>query len=689
MNIMEYTTIGIDLGHCETAAALPRQLKNDSRYEVRRLVAENKDQVILTQVVLTDEQMRMLSGNLRPSYSELCELGEIKIGNRLPAYISDGEKFCYFKVPPKDFDKPCGNTEAAKKYGITHGQIMACYIFAFIKCLFKYNDTDLRGARPEDVVLLIGCPTTEDWTEPAAQIDYAKLIKQAANVRDVRIVPESRAAMFSSVENEKNKISAINGAVVFDFGSSTADCTYMLLGRKIIEYSWTLGASEIERQMTHEAYQTAVKSQGMFDMEMTSFADIEGQLRTAKEGYYDGQYGPNGHPMFCSFKVSGSGQYVDAPVRINDEFMKKVTGEKTIQVLCDSRTLKSGTWMSLCEAFFEEAKKKIQDSSYAVIDKNGNVDHKKCEIDTIVLTGGASKMDFIYELCRKVFSNVKIRVEDNPAHTVSNGLGWVAVSDENLDFCRTKAREYIDSIPECSISALCSSIENNIFNMIRAAAEKCTKDWADAPGDTLTLRDLGNSIQETVESPQTEAKISSLCADTIAEWKDKLSAAMADAVNTQVSELYSESVARGFVIPSDIWKSLQASSINLNGIDVSGVLEGIDVSSIGRQIAQWTTVAAATGIGATIGGPLGAGTGFIIGLLYAALLEDSNMDKARPRKKRQNTVKTVKSKIGEQKNKILDSIRKDMSNLEDGYSEQINDILTMAFEIVSLKRFEM
>ena len=683
---MKYTTIGIDIGGHETTATFPRQPNgNDSRFEMRRLVAENMDQVILTQIVLTNEQMRKLSGKLRPSYSDISQLGEMRIGNKISTYISDGEKFCYFKVPPKDFDTAYGNTDAAKEYGITHGQIMACYIFALTKCLFK-NNIELKSARPEDVVLLIGCPTTKDWIDPAAQNCYAELVKMATNVRDVRIVPESRAAMFSSAANEENKISAIKGAIVFDFGSSTADCTYMLLGRKIIEFSWTLGASEIERQMTLEAYRMAVESQGMFDFEMTSFADIEGQLCIAKEGYYDDLYGANGHPMVCSFQVSENGQYVETIIRINDELMKKVTGEKTIQVLCDSKTSKSGTWVSLCEAFFVEAKKKIQGSFYPVTDKNGNVNQQKCEIDTIVLTGGASKMGFVYDLCKRVFDGVTIRIEDNPVHTVSNGLGWVAISDDNVELCKAEAKRYIDSVPECSLNALRNSLEDNVFNKIKSIAEKCTQDWANASGDTLTLRDLGESIENTMASDQTKAEINKVCSDTISEWKDRLSTVMDDAVNQQVSRLYSESVAKGLIIPNDIWKNLQASNIDLNSINVSGILKGIDVTSIAREIGQWAIIGAAVGIGGTVG-TLGAAVGFVVGLVAASFLKDSSMDRPRKKDMRLQTVVTVRSKINEQKDKVLKSLRKDISKFDDGYSKQINDSLTVAFEIVTLKRF--
>ena len=137
---MERKTIGIDLGHCETAMAFPRQPDvNDSRYEVRRLVGEKKDQVVATQLILTNEQMKKLSGHKRPEYSLLSGLGEIRIGNKLPAYVPDGEKFCYFKVPPKYFDRPYGNTECAKECGITHGMLMACFAFALVRNIFLYN----------------------------------------------------------------------------------------------------------------------------------------------------------------------------------------------------------------------------------------------------------------------------------------------------------------------------------------------------------------------------------------------------------------------------------------------------------------------------------------------------------------------------------------------------------------------
>ena len=686
---MERKTIGIDLGHCETAMAFPRQPDvNDSRYEVRRLVGEKKDQVVATQLILTNEQMKKLSGHKRPEYSLLSGLGEIRIGNKLPAYVPDGEKFCYFKVPPKYFDRPYGNTECAKECGITHGMLMACFAFALVRNIFLYNVGDLSENDRKETDLLIGCPTTRDWTSQEAQIEYGALIKKATNVHAVRIVPESRAAMFSSVENEKIKVSALKGAVVFDFGSSTADCTYMLLGRKMIEFSWGLGASEIERQMTMAAYQKAVETNGAFHAAMTSIADVEDELRTAKESYFDHRFPPKGHPIICSFEREEDGMTVDQMIRIDDPFMKQVTAERPIHVLCDSKNTVSGSWEELCLAFFREARERISQASYTFVDASGKKQTKQCEIDTIVLTGGASRMEFIAELCREAFPEAKIQKEDNPSHTVSNGLGWVAVSDANLESCRNEARKLIDSRKSCSITALKENLESKIFDLICQTAEKCTQEWADAPGDNLSLQDLQKKITTEMNRAETKNKINAACAQIITEWKKELSSAMEEAVNGQVGRLYSEKVARGLMIPTDVWETLQAGNMKLDQMDVSNILKGIDVSSIARQIAQWAIIAAATGVGA-IFGPVGGTIGFFAGLVAAAFIGDDKLEEKRPRKKRQSAAATVKKKIRESKVQLMQEFQKDFSRFESEYSKHVDQSLTAAFEIVSLKRFSM
>lgn len=685
---MKRKTICIDLGHCETTAATPQPQADSHSYRVGRLSVEGKDQVVSTQIILTDQQMKALSGHKNPDYHLLSDMGEIKIGNNLSSYVPDGEKFCYFKVAPKDFDKPCGNTDSAKSYGITHGMVMACFAYALVDNIFKYNEDELAGIDRKDVGLLIGCPTTADWTTDKAQQSYAGLIRTATDVDDVRIVPESRAAMFSGIENENSRVSALNGAIVFDFGSSTADCTYMLLGRRIMEFSWTLGASEVERQMTIAAYQKGIKENGPFHATMTSYVENEDQLRSAKEGYYNGKYGPKGHPMFCIFEDSADGSSIEIPVKICDSFMDHATKECTIQVMCDSKTILSGTWQGLCKAFFEDAKKRVESMTYTVKDAAGTGQQKKCTLDTIVLTGGASKMDFVYDLCREVFPEITVYKEKNPSYTVSNGLGWVEISDSNVEYCIEEAEKEVGNKAECGISALKSSLGDAIFDKICTVAEGCTREWADDASDNLSIRTLEKSILKELEAEAVRSELGVLCDRKITEWKDSVSVAMEEAINTQVARLYSETVARGLVIPVDIWKDLQAGSIRNDQLNVSSILGGIDLSSVGRQIAQWTIIVIATAVGVMAGG-IGAIIGFAVGMIAAAFVSDEDLDKPRKRKDRQRVVDTVKNKIRGEKGNLMKNFEESFEQFEEEYPEMLRNSLRAAFEIVTLKRFEM
>lgn len=685
---MERKTICIDLGHCETTAGIPLPQAGSHSYRVGRLSLEGKDQVVFTQIILTGQQMKALSGHKTPDYQLLSNMGEIKIGNNLSSYVPDGEKFCYFKVAPKDFDKPCGNTDSAKAYCITHGMVMACFAYALVDNIFKYNEDELAGTDRRDVDLLIGCPTTVDWTADKAQQAYARLIRTAANVHNVRIVPESRAAMFSGVENGKNRVSALNGAIVFDFGSSTADCTYMLLGRKMMEFSWTLGAAEVERQMTIAAYQKGVKENGPFNVTMTSFMENEDQLRTEKEEYYNGKYGPKGHPMYCTFEDSVNGSTIEVPMRIYDSFMDRVTKGCEIQVLCDSKTTLHGTWQRLCRTFFETAKKRLESMTYTVKDAAGTEQEKKCTLDTIMLTGGASNMKFVYNLCREVFPKVTVYKENNPSYTVSNGLGWVQISDSNVEYCIEEAEKEVRSKTECGISALKKSLSDAIFDKICTVAEGCTREWADNVRDDLSIRTLEESILKELEAEAVQSELRNLCNQKIAEWKDCVSSAMEEAINTQVARLYSETVARGLVIPMDIWKDLQAGSIRNDQLNVSNILSGIDLTSVGMQIAQWTIIMIATAVGAIVGWG-GAIVGFVVGAFAAAFVSDEDLDKPRKRKDRQRVVDTVKKKIRDEKGNLMKNFGESFKQFEEEYPEMLLNSLRAAFEIVTLKRFEM
>lgn len=670
-------TVCIDKGHCNITAALPNKMfsQEDQQYEIKRLVSQEKDQVILTQIVLTDQQMEKLSNHPSPDYELLKSLGKIQIGNHLPHRVKDGEKFIYFKVAPKDFDTPCGESKAAKENGITHGMIMACCMYALLDNILKYNIGDICETEREDLTILVGCPTTSDWTSPEAEAKYANLVQRATGVKEVKIIAESRAAVFSCIENGKNIISAVNGVVVFDFGSSTADCTYMLLGRKKIEFSWTLGAREIERLMVANALAKLIETKEDFIPDKESVLLNEDDMRTAKEKFFEGIYNDeDGHKIICEFKdINGNTE--DSTVRINREFMEKITNENCISILCDSRTTKTDTWQNLCKEFFEEAKRQITNAGGT--------------IENVVLTGGAGKMDFVKQLAEEVFGNdASIFVESNPSHTVSNGLGWIAVSEENLNTCKDAAKKVVEADEKTNPEILKNNLADSLFDLICDITEEKTIQWANKDGD-CNLKQLKDDIDNALSSEDFNNKISEVITEKVNNWKSVFLSSVQNAVNSQAEKLYTPEITAGVSLPEDVWEEINSNFVNKFEISPDEIIRNIDVTSLIRKILKAVIILAFVLAGCTFG-PIGAFVGGIVGSIIADNVNDENLYKPRKKSTRQkvaNKIRHSMTKDIDTKIHILSDFIHKMEIFRQKYPDMLDSTLTKAFEYTMLKRF--
>lgn len=685
---MAMKTIGIDLGHCETAAAYPH--KNGGNNEVKALVLnDSHENVDLTQIILTFAQMEALKEHQSPDFELLREIGPFRIG-ALPAYVPDGERFLYFKVPPKQFHEPCGNTPTAKASGLTHGMVMACYIYAIVENIIVYSAGDLTEADRPDMKLLIGCPATADWTGQKERDEYARLIKAATDVGAVEIIPESRAAIFSSVSGGVTNISASGGAAVFDFGSSTADCTYMLLGRKILEFSWALGASEVERQMSREALDRAVQENGPFTADADMLADTVDALRRQKQDYYKGLISPKGKTIVCEL-----GDGIEQPIKINQPLMNRVTNERKVEINCDSTTLRVGSWQDHCRAFYQEARDRISKATYTVYDADGKLEEHNCTLDTIVLTGGASKMDFIETICREVFPEENITIlrnAINPSHTVSNGLGWVSIADENLEGCKAAAKAAVLANPECDPKKIGSTISDNIFELLLSIAKELTDRWADAEGDEMTIKTLQEWLENATQEPKVKEKMYEICGACLQSWKDTLSTSMEKAVNAQTEALYSAKVARGLMLPSDIWQSLNGQSMCLNQLDMHSLLAKIDFGDFATQIGKFV-VKAVIWVAAVVLAPESFGLTLLAAWLATSVADvafsDNDLNKPRKRTHRQKLAGKVRKELTKSKDEIMKSFTEAFAAQTESFEAVMDASLDIAFKIVTLQRFEV
>ena len=675
--------IAIDVGHCENVASYPSD--NGTGTTISYYCLNGKEQLMSSLIFLSNEQMSKLHGKPRPTFNELQQLGNISIGDDIPANLPEGELFCYFKVPPKDFDKTCGKGDIAKKYKITHGQVMACFIFVLVNNIFKFHTGNYLSDRDrEQAYLFIGHPSTEDWEGPK----YANLVQRATNVKEVHIVPESRAAMFSSISNNTNLVSAVKGAVVFDFGSSTADCTYMLLGRKRIEFSYTLGASEIARGMALYALDEAHNSYGEFEISPHAFVRIEKQMRLMKEKFYSNQVERDGEDIICRFAQSP--KKIQSIVSINDDFMKQMTEQLQITIRKDSTESMTGSWLSLLREFLREAKNRINNSTYCLIDDDGHVKNERCTIDTIVLTGGASNMDFIYEECKNFFpANVKIIREKNPSYTVATGLSWLALSEFKEKECIDSAVIQVQDNDKCKIENLRTNLSNAMFEKICDIVHNKAEEWANMSGN-INARFLKNQINVYMNNPETQKEFSSLCKVEIDSWKNSLADIICDAVNAQAQKVFSNTIVRGIMLPRDLWKQLQPGILKFDKFDLSSILNELDLGGVFNQICKFIIKTVIWYIGMAMAvetSGLSLLFAWITTIIADVIVTDSDLDKTRDQRVRKKVSSKIRELLRKKKDEIMKAFNENLAQETSKFDTIYKNLVISAFEVVTLKKF--
>lgn len=662
--------LNYDIGHCETTATTIRV--EDGADAVKRLDLDGShNKVIPSAIFLTFDQIRKLSGSAI-DVRVLESLGEIRIGLDAPTQPKDGEYFIYFKRSPEEFDKPCGNSPEAKAANLTSGKLMAAFIYQAVKNSLSFNDDKLTAGSRNDLSLMIGCPATEKWTANKNKEKYAELVRKATGIQKVTIVPESRAAIFSAIGSASKAISAAKGVMVFDFGSSTADCTYMLLGRQIKEYSWDLGASLIEQQLMQNALMEAKKK----DRTATPGAALNKMLRdlrSAKENFY--QAGEETE-IVCKFNTA-DGKVIKQLVEINDSAMERATAVDVISVKADSTTVKESSWQKLCREFMARGRDYL------------NANGLTCGV--IVLTGGASHMNFIGKLCREVFGKDMVIVRDKtPSYCVATGLSWVSIVDERHDVCIGDAKKLLREDTTCSYDTLKQAIQDAVCDHVFAIVSQETNAWGQLPGD-LPVANLETRIRDKMSSQKEKDAIAAIVTKEVAGWVKKFQAGATKAINNQSQKIFSENIAAEMLISDGVWKRLDANSITID-FDPSEITGNLNIASMTNRIIQEvvfyaTAIAIATALIEVPG--LNLIIGYIAGIIAKAFVSDDDKNKLRNERARQRIARQMprilknKDIISSFKSSISDA----METVQKQYDTMVDDTVSIAIDMVMLHRF--
>lgn len=103
----------------------------------------------------------------------------------------------------------------------------------------------------------------------------------------------------------------------------------------------------------------------------------------------------------------------DVRKRITEEFMTMITHKQEMKIYSGFDYIQ-GTWASLCEGF--------------MIRMARTYETRKGEPfrGIVLLTGGVSRILFVQEICRRVFSQANVETDRQPSYSVSRGLSLFA-----------------------------------------------------------------------------------------------------------------------------------------------------------------------------------------------------------------------------------------------------------------------
>ena len=328
--------------------------------------------------------------------------------------LGSGARTCpvyyqHFKAEPGKWDKPNRvEKPASNKY------LMETFIQdAWKGILENEKNRELQDAvRDNQVLIAVGCPASQNWTNAAAMESYQQLIKDATGYDHVVVQAESTAAIMSALLLPGNRPMLSRGMAVVDAGSSSIDFTYVLLGKQLITASLDVAGYRLDELMLEQILENNHMSASQIPAEQ--LPDILIQIRLLKERFYAkdkslqeeqtlylwGQ-DEEGHAR----KDIHGGKLV---FRLNQAFMQQVQENRRY---ARNKFAQPKSWLEHCDGFIRDCRALIP------VDSEG-----KMLCDRVIVTGGTSYVTAFYDRVKANYPKGVVIGSDDRAASVAKGL---------------------------------------------------------------------------------------------------------------------------------------------------------------------------------------------------------------------------------------------------------------------------
>lgn len=681
--------IGFDLGDGEISAAY-WDLTDDGYVQPEDLIFDNGDNKKILSGFFEDDQGKRILGT-PTSLSNLID--------------AKGKLYINFKIPPHRLL----NGETFENTDRTNLELMQTLLKESLKMIHgkalssRFQKTD--GTRKKGI-LVIGCPSSKEWLSDGSDLKYSEMLSNAVKDTPLDLVtiimPESRASLVKVYKENDIKEKIQNGVIVIDHGSSTLDVTIIdFLNNSNLDFSIPLGAKKIEREMLVHT----LKEKGRHISEVLSPIFHRLQFRGAKEAYFTN---PLGSPR-CSIEYKDGDYY---GFKFNRDSMEDILHNHPTSYSTPYDGTVKGSWVNLHKSFIEHCLRQAGPSF--------NPDNFK---GIIMLTGGASKMQFVNENIKKIFPGSKSKEEitgpenatnalkdfsgavivtdPEPSYCVSRGLAWAAFTDFKAMGLLEEVNEKIKSLIKADFHKLKEKMAVNIAPIIYDYTLQQMEDWV-KNGDGVRNREFIAKIEKsfmdknTADGRERAEKVRKLIIDSISLYlNDQSATGVRSLIVNKVNEVFSstfpgkinDSNFTNFEINDAQWASIaeqvSAHQLNLQGslidqLDLEAFLVGIFKFALALGIL---TVALTLSI-------------FTFGLIdFEDITKPFDKffdDKPMPKPKREKAYRNFKEERSKNIKKIQEGLQKAptppeaQENISNQLIETISPIIDKAVNVVSI-----
>lgn len=391
---IEYV-IGIDLGHGETSAAyFPLQW----------------DQPLNKLTNANDKDIDLGGGSNKviPSAIAIKKDGKVLIGESAleTERIQDSEVHVCFKKRPTDIN---GENE----------QLMIKYMRAVYQKVRYQVGADLTD---DNHVVVIACPS--GWNENERTI-YCSMAKEAG-IPIVNIIKESRAAYIKQKDDPNSSVrkNMEKGVIVFDMGSSTLDLSYLAPGsdeNSTIDNGYDCGASMVEQILFDQCEKNGEGIKKLRSSYPNLIDKVRYEFRKCKEDY---------------FRKEGS-----SSATVNIYLDENFTGDEDLNCRINFKVKAGKMEEILLENGYID---KIRE--HLLHYKNTFIPEKP--IYGVLMTGGASRMDFLKKIIQECWGVTEDRIsrDQDPSLTISRGVAVAARKDLRSEDANTDLKPLFEQI---------------------------------------------------------------------------------------------------------------------------------------------------------------------------------------------------------------------------------------------------